>query len=287
MSNSVPIKHNISSMQVLKILTLLLEGNYTMTELLQKLNSDGGATFTNSVVSKYINTCRFCGIDISKIRNKYYVANVPFGLNLTSSDLILLENIQKMAAEKLTSKPKKIFDNFIEKLNCFSNKYIVKIEQKTTQIVYEIFEKAISEKRKIRLLFKNSTSLECVPVMMTEHNGRRFFDVFEDEDEKLIPVAKVIGIEILNKTFYSKFSKMVVIYKLKGELAKRYDLKEHEQLIEANSDEIVISNSGENKELLFSRLLRYDVLCEIISPKIYREDIKHLISEMLENYNED
>ena len=74
MSKSLALKRNQSSMQVLKTLLLLLQDNYTMSELVEQLNlNEKEPIFNNSVVSKYINTCRFCGIEILKIHNKYYV----------------------------------------------------------------------------------------------------------------------------------------------------------------------------------------------------------------------
>ena len=80
-------KKNISSMQVLKTLQVLLQGNYTMQELVSILNeNEKEPLFNNSVISKYINTCRYCGIDIPKIHNKYFVASMPFGIELEVKD---------------------------------------------------------------------------------------------------------------------------------------------------------------------------------------------------------
>ena len=45
-----------------------------------------------------------------------------------------------------------------------------------------------------------------------------------------------------------------------------------------------VINRNENKELLLSRLLRYDDKCEIIQPKSYREEMKTIINDMLANY---
>ena len=72
-------KTNTSSIQVIKTLKVLLQGDYTMQELIEILNkNESDAIFNNSVISKYINTCRFCEFDIPKIHNKYYVAKIPF-----------------------------------------------------------------------------------------------------------------------------------------------------------------------------------------------------------------
>ena len=45
-----------------------------------------------------------------------------------------------------------------------------------------------------------------------------------------------------------------------------------------------MSNRGENKEILFSRLLRYDDKCEILNPIEYREEMKRILSDALGNY---
>ena len=84
-------------MQVLKTLQVLLQGNFTMQELIERLNkSEEEPVFNNSVISKYINTCRYCGINILKIHNRYFVASMPFGLELTSGDIGLLERLQNI-----------------------------------------------------------------------------------------------------------------------------------------------------------------------------------------------
>ena len=131
----ISVKKNISSMQVLKTLQILLQGNYTMQELISKLNvNEKEPVFNNSVISKYINTCRYCGIDIPKIHNKYFVASMPFGLELTSNDINLLEKLQDVIKKEMTRKYNKIFDSFIEKINKFSNKKIARVEKDTFYI---------------------------------------------------------------------------------------------------------------------------------------------------------
>ena len=128
-------KKNISSMQVLKTLQVLLQGNYTMQELVSILNeNENEPLFNNSVISKYINTCRYCGIDIPKIHNKYFVASMPFGLELDVKDTDLLERLQNIIRQEMSKKNNKIFDGFIEKINRFSNKKISRVEKATYQI---------------------------------------------------------------------------------------------------------------------------------------------------------
>lgn len=281
-------KKNISSMQVLKTLQVLLQGNYTMQELVSILNeNENEPLFNNSVISKYINTCRYCGIDIPKIHNKYFVASMPFGLELDVKDTDLLERLQNIIRQEMSKKNNKIFDGFIEKINRFSNKKISRVEKATYQISVEMFERAIKEKRKIRLMFKNKAIWDCIPLNIAENKGKNFFHVLANGHEKMVDTERVSGIEVLCDKFVKNYSEQVVVFELKTPLAQRYSLRENERLIKPfDGQSITVSNHGEGKEILLSRLLRYDDKCEIINPKIYREEMKEIIDSALRNYGE-
>lgn len=283
------VKRNQSSMQVLKTLQLLLEDNYTMSELIEKLNEkEDEPIFNNSVVSKYINTCRHCGIDIPKIHNKYFVANLPFGLDLSVRDLDLLEKMQYTAQHNMTSKPNKLLDKFLFRLNKYSNKSIVRVEKKTAELTYEIFDKAVREHRRIVLMFRAKALLECIPISMSENKGKTYFNIIYNGKEKSIDAERISGIEILDKRFKeSEASTQLVVFTLKGDLSTRYTLREHEQLLTDNRPEyITVSNTGENKAALLSRLLRYDTSCEIENPVNYRDEMKAILNNMLSSYGE-
>ena len=275
-------------MQVLKTLQVLLQGNYTMQELVSILNeNENEPLFNNSVISKYINTCRYCGIDIPKIHNKYFVASMPFGLELDVKDTDLLERLQNIIRQEMSKKNNKIFDGFIEKINRFSNKKISRVEKATYQISVEMFERAIKEKRKIRLMFKNKAIWDCIPLNIAENKGKNFFHVLANGHEKMVDTERVSGIEVLSDKFVKNYSEQVVVFELKTPLAQRYSLRENERLIKPfDGKSITVSNHGEGKEILLSRLLRYDDKCEIINPKIYREEMKEIIDSALRNYGE-
>ena len=286
--NKLSNKKNISSTQVLKTLQVLLQGNYTMQELVTMLNENESEHFiNNSVISKYINTCRYCGIEIHKIHNKYFVANMPFGFEFDIKDIDLLERLQNIVKQGMSKKNNRIFDGFIEKLNRFSNKKISRVEKATFQISVEIFESAKIEKRKIRLMFKNKATLDCIPLNIIENKGKNFFHVLVNEQEKMIDIDRISGIEVLSDKFVRNYSEQVVIFELKSPLAERYSLRENESLVKPfDGKSITISNRGEGKEILLSRLLRYDDKCEILNPKMYREEMKKIIDSALKNYGE-
>ena len=283
------VKRNIAGMQVIKTLLLLLEDNYAMSELVEKLNSvEKEPIFNNNVVSKYINTCRYCGIDICKINNKYFLTKLPFGLDLSKRDLDLLAQMQKVAQEKFSNKNLNIFKNFIMNLNKFSNKNIIKVEAKNINLVYEYFQKAVEERRKVLLMLKKKVSLECTPIEIVKYNNSEYFKIYYKSKIKQISINRVSGLELLSKTFsFEDYMQQEVIYKLTGGLAQRYALRENEKELSRNLPEyIIISNTGEEKDKLLSRLLRYDKYCEILKPLDYREEMKSIINNMLANYGE-
>lgn len=288
MAKKLSQKKNLSSMQVIKTLQVLLEGNFTMSELIEKLNqNEEEPVFNNSVISKYINTCRFCGIEIPKIHNKYFVTSMPFGLELTNIDINLLESMQNLVKNEMTKKYNKLFNSFIEKLNRYSNKKIARVEKATYQLTSELFENAVADRRKIQLLFKNRVIMECIPIKITEVKGKTYFNVFYKNRERMIDSARVSGLEVMKQKFLQNFNDESVIFLIRDDLAARYDLRENEQY--TKTDRIgwkAISNRGENKEVLLSRLLRYDNKCEIISPQSYRDEMKQILDGALSNYGE-
>ena len=290
MIKKISQKRNTSSTQVLKTLLVLLEGDYNMNELINKLNEkESRNVFNNSVVSKYINTCRYSGIDIPKIFNRYYITKLPFGLELLSDDIEALQELQFSVRNSMTKKFVNLFDDLIDKIGRFSNRRIARIDKGSFEWSFELFERSVAQKRKIKLLFKNREELVCVPISIVEINNKKFFKVF-NKRERLIDTSRLSGVKTTDEKFIDSPENYEtgVIYKLKEPLASRYELREHEimQSLDSESGEKTILSKGENKELLFSRLLRYDSKCEILSPQNYRDEMKLLISNMLANYKE-
>ena len=290
MSASDFAKKNISGMQVIKTLQVLLEGSYTMSELVDILNrNEEDQIFNNNVISKYINTCRYCGFNIIKIHNKYILTKIPFGLELSLREIELIEHLQKTSERKLNTKINNTLNSFLERLNRFSTRDLIRVEEKNIEKTFEIFEKAISEKRRIKLMLRTKFIVECIPLEIVMYKNKQCFQVFHKNKIRNISVQRVSGMEILGKRSpLEEYLGEEVIFRITGGLAQRYDLREHEKILKKESpDSIVISNIGEEKEELLTRLLRYDKCCEILSPTSYREEMISIIENMLANYGEE
>ena len=279
------VKRNQSSMQVLKTLKVLLEDNYSMENLLDILNAEeSDFNYNNSIVSKYINTCRYCGFDIPKVNNKYIVASMPFGLEFSQKDLNVIKELHLAIQEFMACKYNTIFNKFLDKLSKYSNKTLWRMEKKTTKVVFECFEKAIEDKRKIKLILKNKKTYECIPIKLIEEKKSSYFLVEIDGKEKLISINSVAAIQSSDIRYIKKFYNQSVLFRLKGGLAKRYTPRECESVMQEPDGSLIVTNRGECKEILLSRLLRYDTCCEIISPKEYRKDMLEILNATLKNY---
>ena len=280
-----PQKKNLSSMQVFKTFQVLLEGEYTMAELIEKLNSkEPDAIFNNSVISKYINTCRFCGIQIPKIHNRYLITDIPFGLHLTDGECDSLNELKIFIETNMSSRVLKIFNKFTEKINRFASKKISKIQKSNSWEFFEIFERAIANKKMVKLLFRNNFNITGIPITIKSAKNKFFAQIHVKGRDRMIDVSRLSGIQILNETFSGYNPEQEIVFELKDNLAKRYDLRKNEVILSSNSDNISVSNKCNNVSELLSRLLRYDNKCEVKNPKPIREMMKNEIDETLKNY---
>ena len=283
--NKLSQKINLSSLNVLKTFNVIFEGDYSMNEILTKLNAkEPDEVFNNSVVSKYINTCRYIGMIIPKINNKYFLTCVPFGMNLSLDEIDLITKFKKNIDDDMTSKCSKIFGEFIRKINRYSNKQIVKTDKIEYKLSFELFERAVATKHKIKLLFKTQDILECTPIKIIQDGNKTFFKVFNRRN-RMVDSERLSGIALLNDKFIDPFDgELTTIFKLSGSLAKRYEARSNEKVEQCSDGSIIVTNQDENKEILFSRLMRYSNLCEILKPKAYRDEFKQILDDTLSNY---
>lgn len=287
-ANNIPAKINLSSTQVLKTLRVLIQGDYTMSELIEKLNkNEEKPIFNNSVVCKYINTCRFCGIEIHRVCGKYIVSSIPFCLNITDRENILLDYLKNKAGEALSSQSNKEFNNFLKKLSKYAGKELATTEKGDVNTICEAFEDAIRCKHKVLLILKDKTKAECTPINIEEDNGKLYFHVTCQDRERMIYVKRVSAIQIMTDRFVPMKNEGSSVFELTGNLAKNYSLREYETIIQNNLPEsLTIRNHGENNVVLVSRLMRYGELCKLKNPSHLCQEMRRTIDETLANYGE-
>ena len=215
------------------------------------------------------------------------MASLPFGIDISAHELDLIEDLRYAVKNTMSAKADETFETFLANLSKYSNKQIIRVEPKTIQKAFELFDKAVAEKRKINLLFRAKAVFECIPLRIVQKKGKTCFNVIHEGKEKVIAADRISGLEIMDRRFAQtdNSSQQEVVFKLKGKLAGTYTLRENEEIMPDSSEgNLVVSNKGEKKDILFSRLLRYDKSCEILYPLHYREEMKNLLDEMLKNY---
>ena len=166
----------------------------------------------------------------------------------------------------------------------FSYNQNTSLEKEVFSMSLELFERAVEKKKKVKLIFKNRDELECIPINVTQKNDKTYFNVYKKRTRN-IESSRLSGVEVLDETFIDPFDgNQVAVFILKGALAKRYEARDNETININNDGTITVTNKNENKDLLLSRILRYEDLCEIIHPKAYREELKQIIIDTLNNY---
>ena len=158
------------------------------------------------------------------------------------------------------------------------------IEKEEFSMSLELFELAVAKKRKIKLIFKNRDELECIPINIEKKDNKILFNVYNKRIRN-IDSSRLSGIRLLEEIYVDPFDgNQVAVFVLKNPLSKRYEARDNETIQQNNDGTITVTNKNENKDLLLSRLLRYQDLCEIKQPKVYREEFKQIINDTLKNY---
>jgi len=279
-------KINLSSLRVLYTLLLLFERDMTMEDLIKYYELYHNKKNTNFAMSKYINTCRYCGINIPKINNKYTITNFPLGVKFTQNEIALFNELKNCCEKFKLDLLSENMQNIFFKINKRSEKMLNPIKdfrQKNT--VVKNFERAVWESNKIKITTKDGQSHLCDPIEILLKDDNIVFNVFENNEAREIDPKTIETVKILPMRTKGKFMPVTVLYELSGPLVKKYQLRENEQIMNfTNTGNMVVVNKHEDKDQLLHRLMRYGENCKIISPKPYVEDMKNLIKETLNNY---
>lgn len=279
-------KINMASYRVLRTLLLLFEKNMTMNELVSALDADGSGVYNNFVVSKYVHTCKSCGLDIQKVDGKYCLVNFPFGIKFSPDETRLIQEISA-CSESLKSKSQDSkMHGLLEKLHLPFFKSSVGFKSSENYVIVKLFEKALNAESDVVMTYKDGTQKNCTPADIVMVDDRIVLKVVSDDGVEDIYPDKLANVKPTKKSARKmKISGGEVIYELRGKLAKRYQLRENEQILKFKPNgTIVITNKYEDKTKLLRRLMRYDSLCRIVKPQEYVDDFKKMISDALANY---
>lgn len=282
-------KINVSSLRVLQMLQLLFEKSYTMNDLMEALSQVSKERCSNFLISKYINTCRFCGIDIRKIDGKYTLLNLPFGIEFSDNVLDLFEKINAYSSKMRLGKNVRAYNSLIAQINRRSGRYYAKVEIPEEDKYIKDFEYALENGWKVDIKYKNGVDVEkilCEPLEMACDGYKLAVIVNYQGEKKKILYSDIEDLMISDVKSSGNILSTSVIFTLKNALAKRYTLRPDEKVVGITDDgSITVLNKTEDKQSLLNRLLKYDKMCEVVSPRMYRKEMKNLIDKTLANYD--
>ena len=285
MSDFQTCKLNTASLNVLYALMALLEKPLAMKDLVRAFSRFSPCN--NFVISKYINTCRFCKFDIIKLSGKYVLRKLPIKIQFTEDEENLIVNeLPKKAAKSNSQEIISAMSDFLFKLSRLSF-FEASVDYKIFENpLIKVFDEALYSELMIEITTKDKKTFICTPVEVKYIKDKIMFSIFNNDEIRDIIIDNIISIQKTSRKIATGIIPHTVTFKLMKDLAKRYSLRPHERIINIESDgSIVISNRSEDKEQLLRRLMRYDEKCEIIAPKILREEFKNKIDKIFENYN--
>jgi len=288
MSKNITGKINNASYSVMCTMLSLFEKNLTMPELIDSLNRMfPGVIFNNFVASKYINTCKACGFDIQKIDGKYCFMNYPIGEKFTDHEAALACELEEYSEDLNQSKINKDVKTFFEKLHLVKYKASNGLKSSKNRRVLRLYEKARNAKCNIKIFYEDGHQEDCSPKdVYVSDGGKIFFRTSNQTGLQEVNPDKIIDIKITEQTDYESEPYEEVVFELRGKLAKRYQLRENEQILKVKKNgNIVVTNKYEDKTHLLRRLMRYDSSCRLMKPNSYVDELRTMIKEALENYS--
>ena len=254
------------------------------------------------VLNKYINALRIFGVKIKKEKNKfklesslyiseYSIDNIKAMSILTSANINIPDkDINKNISElvnnivlRMDIQRRNILNSLLGKYNFIF--YFTNIKDQIEQCKKYCKDNVLLEINYINK--KKEERCICKPKEIKYTIKTAILSCYEVKKKEIIEIAlpNIISIDELPNRTTSFESTTTVVYKLTGRLAKTYKLKENEKLDKIEEDSITIINTGEPRDKLFARLMRYADLCKIITPKYIRSDMINLINDSLKNYN--
>ena len=299
-------KYNEGCIKIFKFLDLLYEDKAFYEDVVQIFKHNTNENI-NVVLNKYLNTFKVFGLNVKKINNKFTLLNTPFSTKFNIDDCKIINMFEKIAKELPQSKTKDNLTGFVDNIKQnFDEKAcaLYKNLSENNDIDYsfyfsnfkqqvEMCEKYCSDVFNINIIYMKNTekiSVNCRPVEVIYNGKTVYFRVnkLKDSEFEDISVADILSIEYLPTQKMPVQGTNVIMYKLKGRLAKAYILKENEILTEICDDgSIVIMNKNEPINTLLNRLMRYDYECEILRPLYIKERMKEQINSTLNLYDEE
>lgn len=302
---------NGSAYRVFETLKFLVKKPASVPEIqhyLESLDNEDIKGYSKAVVYKYLTTLKVVGITLVRKNCKYEVINLPFKINFSENSLnalAILNNASAIIPEKYLSE--KISEFFYQLKMRYSLDFKL-FEKQATKVgrTLHISKPTIEQSKKLleyenyckenfRLqiryynLFGEEKSSIIEPLDVKFEDRQVCFTAFCTKTNSFLElnINQILEIKQTPLKCSGKLSASTTVFKLKDKLARRYMLRNDEQVLNVDKDGVVaIANKNEPKDKLYLRLMRYADLCEVVTSKKDKEFMLNLINKTLSNYDE-
>ncbi len=286
MSNSIN-----SGVKIFSILDILFNSPKNIEEICKKL-LEKNIKADKKTVSKYLRTIKKAGFEIVKENGQFHVVSCPFKLKTNSSNceiiFYLIEhffNCENSEYKILKTKFENIFEpkqnKEIKKL-ISKNFKISKTLVSNIQAINSLIKK---DKKEVNVLYKGKKLKLTLKEIKFAKNG--IFLYAKNKTLKNNSYLKLDFIEKIkpDKTKTSKFKiENGISFEIKEGLVKNYILKKGE-VASYLKEKTIITNSYDEREETFSRILKYGTNAEIVAPKREKNLFQKKVNELIEHYN--
>ena len=298
-------KLNSSCIKIFKLLSLLYADEADYRSVISIFKDEVDEQTTNNlqvILNKNLNTLKVFGIKVKKENHRYRLESSFYTMDFTLEDLksiaILADSIKnfpdidcKHNLQNLINDLKNRMDNDSRSLlENISSNYDFGFYYSDVRDQIEKCKEICGANQQCEVTYlKNEKQIKCRCNPKDIIYGSRtayleVFDVNKNVKEE-IPLNSILKLEQLHQMTGQTEKPTTVVFKVKNRLAKSYKLKdgEYEYGIDDEGNKIIV-NKNEPFEKLISRLMRYSVNCEVISPKTLRAEILGRINSTLGNY---
>ena len=280
-----------SGVKIFLIIEILFSSPKNIEEISNKL-LECNIKADKKTVSKYLRTLKLFGFEIEKINGRFQVLNSPLQIKQKNSGAEIIFLLMEYFFEKenveyeiLKRKFKNIFDveenlkikNSIEKTLQLSQS-----AKKNLELINNLIKK---NKTEINAKYKGKKLKLTIKEIKFAKNGVFLFA--KDKNLKNSRHIKINNLENIkpDKTKNLKFKiKEGVNFKIKENLIKNYILKRGE-IANYINNEAIITNTYEEKEEIFSRLLKYGTKAEILTPEREKRQFIQKLKSLIEHYS--
>lgn len=302
-------KFNDATLKIFKLIEVLSHGEVPFSDVITLFpDSEGNVSqISNVILNKYLNTLKIYGIKVKKIKNKYRLIKRPFSISLDDQEIYTVSLIKSALSFLSDGKIKDALQEFVDELE---NYYDFDTQRLSTIVAttrnYDLSfyfmkfkeqiakcEKCCHDGNNIEIYYIDSdnkpANMIAVPQEVKYFDKTVCLNVYNAYTQQNfdIPIDTIKNMRrLLTSAEEPKKIYTTVVFKLKGDLVKRYKLREWEKVYskEENGD-ILISNKGEDIQSLAIRLFKYNENCVVISPKYLSDRISKMVNKTLRNYD--